>query len=224
MKILAADTSSSVCSVAIWDEGRIVSEINIDYKLTHSETLMPLVDACLDYVHLDVKEIDVFAVSVGPGSFTGVRIGVCSVKAMAQALSKPIAAVDTLEALAQNVCGFEGIVCPIIDARRGQVYYAGFQKDRRIWEDTAGHIDQVIDQLKGRKTMFVGDGAVILREYIKSKMDGAQFAEASLTYQRAAAVAEAAARQAVQKALLSPEEVTPNYIRESGAVRKKMEK
>ena len=225
MKILALDTSSAVCSVAVSEGDSIKSEINVDCRRTHSELLMPLVEACMNYAGWKAEEIDLLAVSAGPGSFTGVRIGMCAAKAMAQALGRQVAVVDTLEALAQNAAGFGGVVCPIIDARKGQVYYAAFQEGQRLWEDGAGHIDQVLQRLEGRQALFVGDGAVALREYIAERLgDRAVFAPGSQVYQRAAAVAVVASRMAEEQRLVSPEEAVPNYVRESGAVRKKMGK
>ena len=222
MKILAVDTSSAVCSAAVFDGRRMISEVNVDYKMTHSEALMPILDACLEYARLRIQDVDLFAVAAGPGSFTGVRIGMCAVKAMAQATGKKIAVVDTLEALVQNVCGYDGTVCPLIDARRGQVYYAAFRKNERVWEDQAGHIDEVIEKLHGERTLFVGDGVFALREYITERMPNAEFADGSILYQRAASAVQIALKKAEEDRCVLPEEAAPNYIRESGAVRKKM--
>lgn len=224
MKILALDTSSAVCSVAVSEGDSIKSEINVDCRRTHSELLMPLVEACMNYAGWKAEEIDLLAVSAGPGSFTGVRIGMCAAKAMAQALGRQVAVVDTLEALAQNAAGFGGVVCPIIDARKGQVYYAGFQKEQRLWEDGAGHIDQVLQRLEGRQALFVGDGSGGTAEYIAERLGDRRCLRRASGIPTGHAVAVVASRMAEEQRLVSPEEAAPNYIRESGAVRKKMGK
>ena len=126
MRILALDSSGMVASVAVvWadkDEEELVAEYTVNYKKTHSQTLLPMLDEIVKITELDMETIDAVAVAAGPGSFTGLRIGAATAKGLALALRKPVIAVPTLEGLAYNLCGSEKLVCPIMDARRGQVY------------------------------------------------------------------------------------------------------
>ena len=124
--VLTIDTSGPVAGCAVLRGGRIVHLVAMNHGLTHSETIMPAVDAALEGAGLRCGDVDVFAAVAGPGSFTGVRIGVCAAKGLAHAVGKPCAAVHALEALAMNFYGFDGLCCPILDARRGQVYCAAF--------------------------------------------------------------------------------------------------
>ena len=140
MKLLAIDTSGPVCGVAVLEDGRILYEGAAVNKLTHSVSLMPMVEEALNKCSTDISEIELYAAVVGPGSFTGVRIGVSAVKGMAHGAGKPCVAVDALEALAWGVSLMPDLICPIQDARAGQVYGAAFQPGRvpqRVMEDTA---------------------------------------------------------------------------------------
>ena len=127
MRILAIDTSGPVASAAVWEDGVVRAEMVLNVGLTHSQTIMPAVDAVLRACDWTCADMDVFAAVAGPGSFTGVRIGVCAVKGMAHALAKPCVQVHALEALAMQARGFAGAICPILDARRDQVYSAAFR-------------------------------------------------------------------------------------------------
>ncbi len=134
MKILALETSGRLCGVALSCDGAVVAETNLSYKMEHSTTLMPMLDGLLGLVHTDISEIDVFAVSSGPGSFTGVRIGVCAVKGLADFCRKPVVPVPTLDALAYNVFNDDRLIAPLIDARRGQVYAACYRHSENAFE------------------------------------------------------------------------------------------
>ena len=122
MKILAFDSSGMTATVAYLQDEVLVCEYTVNYKKTHSQTLLPMLDRIVQTLGLDLETIDAIAVSKGPGSFTGLRIGSATVKGLALALNKPVIPVSTLDALAFNLCGHQGIVCPIMDARRNQVY------------------------------------------------------------------------------------------------------
>ncbi|HEX9062575.1 MAG TPA: tRNA (adenosine(37)-N6)-threonylcarbamoyltransferase complex dimerization subunit type 1 TsaB, partial [Clostridia bacterium] len=124
MKILALDSSSLVASVAITEDKKLLGEYNVNNGLTHSKNLMPMLTELMKTLGLKPSDIDMYAASIGPGSFTGIRIGVTSIKAMAYATGKPVASVPTLDALAYNAEGFDGVICPIMDARNNQVYTA----------------------------------------------------------------------------------------------------
>ena len=130
MRILAIDSSAGAASAAIWEDGSLLGEFFTNTRLTHSQTLMPMIGGVLDCARVPLESIDLFAVSAGPGSFTGVRIGVASIKGLAMAQGKPCAGVSTLEAMARNLAHLEGLVCAVMDARCGQVYNALFLAER----------------------------------------------------------------------------------------------
>ena len=163
MNILAIDTSGPVAGCAGMRDGQIAHLIAMNQGLTHSETIMPAIDAALSAAELTCGEIDVFAAVAGPGSFTGVRIGVCAAKGLAHAAGKPCAAIDALEALAMNFYGFDGLCCPILDARRGQVYCAAFDMKNgmpeRVLPGDAIALEDFLGRLpEDRRLMFAGDG------------------------------------------------------------------
>ena len=153
MKILSLDTTAQVCSAAICDENELIAEITVNTGNTHSQTLLPAVEQILKISELCIDDIDAFACSTGPGSFTGVRIGVATVKGIAYGKNKPCVSVSTLEALAYNLKGYDGIICPVMNARRNQVYNALFEwKDGalvRLCPDRALSIDELDDELAG---------------------------------------------------------------------------
>lgn len=163
LTVLAIDTSGPVAGCAVLRGGRIAHLVAMNHGLTHSQTIMPAVDEALSAAGLACGDIDVFAAVAGPGSFTGVRIGVCAAKGLAHAAGKPCAAVHALEALAMNFFGFDGLCCPILDARRGQVYCAAFDMAAgmpvRALEDVAQPLEEYLARLPAdRRLVFVGDG------------------------------------------------------------------
>ena len=166
MNILAIDTSGPVAGCAVMRDGFVTRLIEMNAGLTHSETIMPAVDEALSASGLTCGDIDVFAAVAGPGSFTGVRIGVCAVKGLAHAVGKPCARIHALEALAMNFYGFDGLCCPILDARRGQVYCAAYDmKDGlpvNVVEPDALKLEDFLERLPdGRRLAFVGDGVPV---------------------------------------------------------------
>ena len=148
MKILSGDSSSVTASVAITENGKILSEKFINNGLTHSQTLMPMVESAINDSGVSINDIDLFAITNGPGSFTGVRIGIASVKGMADALDKKCIAISTLEAIAQPLKNQDVIACAVMDARCNQVYTALFNNGNRLCEDKAILIDELGDKLK----------------------------------------------------------------------------
>lgn len=225
MNILALDTSALTASVAIFKDGVSVFENNITCALTHSETLMPMIDYALKSVKLTPKDIDVYAVANGPGSFTGVRIGVSAVKGLAYAAGKKVFGVNTLLALACNLSFYEGVdISPVMDARRGQVYNAvySFENGRAV-EKIAPRALSVEELCGGitEKTYFVGDGVRVYEDRIKALLgDRALFAPAHLVLQKAASSAYAALC-AGEKNYISPEALEVVYLRKSQAEREK---
>ena len=167
MITLGIDSSAVSVGAAVCDGEKIIADGFINNKITHSQTLMPLVEAILANAKMTLADIDIFAVSAGPGSFTGLRIGVSAVKGMAYALGKPCKAVSTLDAMAYNLLGTDGIVCAVMDARCDQVYNALFEvKDgsvTRLCDDRAlktGELKEELDEkYADRKITLVGDGA-----------------------------------------------------------------
>ena len=198
MKLLAIDTSGPVCGVAVLEDGHILYEGAAVNKLPHSVSLMPMVEEALNKCSTDISEIELYAAVVGPGSFTGVRIGVSAVKGMAHGAGKPCVAVDALEALAWGVSLMPDLICPIQDARAGQVYGAAFQPGRvpqRVMEDTAAKLEDYLDQAlvaakPEQKLCFLGDGVERYRTAIEARLgQRAVFAPAQMSYLRPAAVA-----------------------------------
>ncbi len=215
MNILAVDTSSIFASCAILCENEIKSEVVINNGLVHSKSIMPMIESALNQAQLDINQIDLFAVCAGPGSFTGVRIGVCAIKGLAYANSKPCVQINTLDCLSANVLS-QDIICPIMDARRGQVYCAAYLNSERIFDYSACSIEDLCTFLNGRKTVFVGDGIEVNKEYVLSVMgDNAAFAPPHLAYTRASA----AAYLALNAKQVSAEELSAIYLRRPQAER-----
>jgi len=222
MKIFAADTSSQVASAAICDDDKLICEITLNNKLTHSQTLMPIIRDVFEKSELSPEDIDIFAVADGPGSFTGLRIGVTTVKGLAHAVGKPVVGVNTLEAMCYNLPFCPHIIVPVMDARRGEVYNGLFRFSGGILEEIcpprAVALSKCLDEIKafGEKAVFLGDAVPVYREEIqKTLKDFAVFAPQGANMQRASAVAEAAKSKKTQKYF----ELVPKYIRKSQAER-----
>lgn len=228
MKILAVDTSANTAAVCVAEDNKLLAEEIVNYKKTHSQTLMPMIDSALKNCGTDIAEIDVFAVANGPGSFTGLRIGVSAIKGMAHALGKPVVEINTLEAMAYNIfmCGY--IICPIMDARRAQVYNAVYTWNDEFTEliaPRAVSIEECVEDVKkyNKKVVFLGDGVPVHKEYIKEAMGNtAVFAPISHNAQRASAIASLAmSRKDIQKSCY---DVLPVYLRKPQAEREREER
>ena len=223
--VLAIDTSGPVAGCAILRDGRIVHQIAMNHGLTHSETIMPAVDAALAAAGLACADVDVFAAVAGPGSFTGVRIGVCAAKGLAHGAGKPCAAVHALEALAMNFCGFDGLCCPILDARRGQVYCAAFDMrsgmPERALADAAEPLSDFLARLPmDRRLAFVGDGVPVHAEAVREALgERAVIAPPSLRDLRADAAAVLAARR--PESWVEAKALLPIYLRAPQAERER---
>lgn len=214
MKILSVDTSAVCASVAITEDEKIISFFQTNAGLTHSRTLLPLIDAALKNSETQLSSIDHFACSVGPGSFTGIRIGIAAVKGLADGLSKKCIPVSTLEALAYNLIGQNVIACAVMDARCSQVYTAVFdvrgETVTRLTEDEAIKIDELEKRLAGyeKEVVFVGDGAEICHKAL-----GYRSAPPLLRFQNAASVALCAERNFDESKLMGADELMPVYLR-----------
>jgi len=228
MNILALDTSSRAASCAILLDGSLAGEFFVNIGLTHSQTAMPMVEKLLEHTMTAPGDIDVFAVSIGPGSFTGLRIGISAIKGMALATGKPCVGVSTLQALAAGAGLFEAHICPIMDARRGQVYTAIFENTagilRRIRCDEALSIEALGKELVGLPcpTLLVGDGAALCFETL-GKPEHLCMAPERFLHQRASAVAAVAHELALGGQLVSAGELAPVYLRLPQAERERME-
>ena len=190
MKILVIDTSGPVCGTAVMDENKVYSEFASQNKNTHSTSLMPMVEAALNAAGTEIGDLDAVAAVTGPGSFTGVRIGVATAKGLAHGAGLACIPVDALEALAVSAGEFDGIVCPIQDARAGQVYGAAFRQGNRLTGDTPVKLEEYLDTVEalGERFLFIGDGVPVHREAISARLgDRAVFAPAFRGYLRPSA-------------------------------------
>ncbi len=190
MKILSVDSSSVSASVAITEKGVTLAENFINNGLTHSQTLMPMVEKTLNDANVSAKDIELFAITNGPGSFTGVRIGIASVKGMADALNKKCVVVSTLEAIAEPLKNEDCIACAVMDARCNQVYTAIFQNGKRLCEDKAILIDELGVELKNynKKVVFIGDGSVLCYEKLKDVVTDISVADENIRYVHASSI------------------------------------
>lgn len=219
MNILAMDTSGSVCSVAVAQGEKIVAFAYVDNGLTHSALLMPRIDACLCEAGLTVADMDLFAVSAGPGSFTGLRIGVTTAKAFAQAMDKPIAAFDTLAVLATNFVDYAGLVCPVINARNNRVYAALYEDGELLKDSAVVEVAQICNFVGNESVLFCGDGIDAYQEELMQQCKKAIFAPSHMRYQRADALIHLAMGASAQKKVYTAFDVELTYLVESQAER-----
>lgn len=225
MIVLAVDSSAVAASAAIISDRKVLGEFYINTKLTHSQTLMPMIHDVLTCTQTDINSIDLFAISSGPGSFTGIRIGIASVKGLAFPLNKPCAGVSTLEAIAHNLGHMEGTVCAVMDARCGQVYNAVFSSDgktlTRLTPDRAISIEKLAYECeKYSKPVFLaGDGAKLCYNDRRFKALGAVLPPEPLIYQRACGVAKAAETVVAAGKTVSSADLMPVYLRPAQAQR-----
>ncbi len=219
MKILAIDSSATAASAALVEDGKVLGEFYINTRLTHSQTLMPMIENVLKCTQSKLAEIDLFAVSAGPGSFTGIRIGVASVKGLAMAENKPCVGVSTLEAMAYNLELVQGTVCAVMDARCQQVYNAMFRVNgsgiERLTPDRALSMETLAEECKNYKKplYFVGDGAKLCYNNQWFKSLDVILPPEPLIYQRACSVAKAAACAYEQGKGVTPAALMPVYLR-----------
>lgn len=231
MKILGLDSSGIVASVAIVEDDVLIAEYTVNYKKTHSQTLLPMLDEIAKMTELDLNSIDAIAVAAGPGSFTGLRIGSATAKPLGLALKKPLIAIPTVEGLAYNLYDISGLICPIMDARRKQVYtgiYRFTDHQLKVVEDQmAVPMETVIEKLNqyGEAVTFLGDGVPVFHELIAEKMTVPySFAPAHVNKQRAAAVAALGEIYYRQGKTETAMEHVPDYLRVSQAERERAER
>lgn len=235
MKILGLDSSGLVASVAVVEDDRLLAEYTVNYKKTHSQTLLPMLDEVSKMIDLSLEEIDAIAVACGPGSFTGLRIGSATAKGLGLALKKPIVEVPTVDGIAYQLFGHKNLICPLMDARRNQVYTGlyrfetGKQGDefQVVMEQAAVSVYEIIEKINemNEPVVFLGDGVPVYAETIKENISVPfEFAPAYCNRQRAAAVASLGALYFSKGKAVSAVEHKPEYLRLSQAERERMEK
>ena len=231
MRILGVDSSGMVASVALVEDDLLVAEYSVNYKKTHSQTLLPMLDEIVKMTELDLNTIDAIAVAAGPGSFTGLRIGAATVKGLGFALEKPVISVPTCHGLAYNLWNSDRLICPIMDARRSQVYTGiyEFTKDgmQVLLDQSAMDIRALAEKLNtmGREVIFLGDGCPVYASVLAECMQVPYvFAPAHLNRQRASAVASLGAEYFKQGKQEPADDLIPIYLRKSQAEREREEK
>lgn len=219
MKLLAVDTSAKVTSVAVVDENGIVTEFNSNAKLTHSQALMPMIEAMLSCSNISIDDIDCFACATGPGSFTGLRIGISAIKGLAFCKNKPCVGVSTLQALGYNLKGFDGIICSAMDARCNQVYTSIYSSDStsitELYDDRAITIDELWELLKNynKNVFFVGDGADLCYNRFKQNANNIFLVNDLIKYQSASSVGLIALKKFEAGQATDANSLEPIYLR-----------
>ena len=231
MKILALESSGLVASVAVWEDYKIIGEFSTNFKKTHSQTLLPMLDKVVQMLELKLEEIDAIAVSKGPGSFTGLRIGSATAKGLGLALDKPLIGVPTVDALAYNLYGTKRLICPMMDARRAQVYTGLYTFEggqfKIVCPQKACSLEEIAEQINalGKETILLGDGVPVYEKMIKDMLHVPySMAPAHLAYQRAGALASLAAIYFEEGKTETAKAFKPDYLRVSQAERELMEK
>ncbi len=223
MKILALDSTANTSTVALLEDERLVATYTVNTKNTHSETLLPMVKHLLESANTSVDELDALAVANGPGSFTGVRIGVATIKGLAFGKNKKCVAVSTTQALSVNLDGFDGIVCPIMNARRGQVYTCIYKNGAPLIDECCMMLDELIPILEkyDEKIYFTGDGyELIVNKEIKNKCETPEY----LRYSNAYGVGKIAYQKLLKGEYTTDIELRVNYLRKPQAEREREER
>jgi tRNA threonylcarbamoyladenosine biosynthesis protein TsaB len=221
MRILAVDTATTSCSVAIVNRASLEAEFTLNRKETHSKHLMEMIDTILKISGFDLSAIDGFAVTKGPGSFTGLRIGISTIKGLAAASGKPIVGISSLEALAAQVALSRDLICPLIDARKGEVYFSRYRSMngllKKQTDELVTHPESALDDLK-ESCLFVGNGALLYKRIILEKLGRlASFAPMTHHTIRASAVAHLSMAKFNAQDTDKIEKFSPHYIRKSDA-------
>lgn len=217
MKILSFDSSAVSASVCLTEDYKIIAQTFQNCGLTHSRTLLPMAESMLKGCDHDISDVDVFAISAGPGSFTGLRIGVATVKGLAFSLNKPCVGVSTLEAMAEGLYGIDENICCTMDARAGQVYQAFFRRDGenlvRLCEDRAIKIDELADEIGESTQIIVGDGAELCYNKLNGICKNIKLAPENLRFTSAYGVTRAAIKALERGEQVSAEQLDAFYLR-----------
>ena len=231
MKILALDSSGLVASVAIEEDDNMLAEYTVNYKKTHSQTLLPMLDEIVKMTEQDLGTVDAIAISGGPGSFTGLRIGSATAKGLGLALNKPLIHVPTVDALAWNLYGSGARICPLMDARRSQVYTGIYRFDGDEFQVLEPQMAVAVTEIIGKlneedsEVIFLGDGVPVYRNIIEANIKVPyRFAPAHCNKQRAACVAALGMRYFAEGRTETAAEHGPDYLRLSQAERERAAK
>ncbi len=230
MRILALDSSGLVATVAILEDEQTIAEYTVNYKKTHSQTLLPMLDEIVKMTEFDLSTVDAIAVAGGPGSFTGLRIGSATAKGLGLALNKPLIHIPTVDGMAYQLFGNGGLICPIMDARRNQVYTGiyRFEKDFEIVEEQmAISVQELIEKLNayGERVTFLGDGVPVYKALLEQGLQvEVCYAPAHMNRQSAAAVGALGMKYFADGKVESAREHQPDYLRLSQAERERAEK
>lgn len=225
MIILSVDSSSSTATCALVKEDKILGEINLNDKKEHSVILMDLIDSLLSRCNLTLDDVDGFAISEGPGSFTGLRIGMATIKGLAFGSNKPCLAISTLDTLAYNVINFNGIICPIMDALRGNVYTNLYKNNNgkleAMSEANCLSIEELVSILKEKNEpiIFLGDGLVKHKDYLLENLNNLSFAPLNSNYPKASSLGELALQLFNSGETQELNKIAPVYLRKSQAER-----
>lgn len=230
MKIIAIDSSGLTASVAILSDDSVIAQYTINYKKTHSQTLLPMLDELKRMTELDLGSVDAIAIAKGPGSFTGLRIGSATAKGLGLALDIPIIPVPTVEGIAYNMWGYDGLVCPIMDARRDQVYTGVYYFENGViktkLDQCAVSIGEICEKLNefGQKVVFLGDGVPVFKDKIAELMKVSyEYAPPHLSRQSAAALGVLAFKLYEMGVFEAAGDHKPDYLRLSQAERERLE-
>ena len=230
MRILGIESSSLVASAAVVENEVTLAEYTVNYKKTHSQTLLPMIDEMMRLLDMEPSAVDAIAVSGGPGSFTGLRIGSATAKGLGLALKKPLIHVPTLDAMAYGLFGASGLICPIMDARRQQVYTGIYRFEERfeiVMEQSALAVADLTERLNalGERVIFLGDGVPVYEKQLAETLTVPYcFAPAHVNRQRAASVAALGAVYFAEGKTETAAEHKPDYLRKSQAEREREEK
>lgn len=230
MRILALDSSGLVATVAIVEDEQTVAEYTVNYKKTHSQTLLPMLDEIVKMTEYDLNTIDAIAVAGGPGSFTGLRIGSATAKGLGLALNKPLIHVPTVDGMAYNLFGCKGLICPMMDARRNQVYTGIYRYENQfeiVEEQMAISVEELIEKLNqyGEQVTFLGDGVPVYENLLKEGLKiPYSFAPAHVNRQSAAAVGALGMQYYKEGKIETAKEHQPDYLRLSQAERERAER
>ncbi|MBQ2287222.1 MAG: tRNA (adenosine(37)-N6)-threonylcarbamoyltransferase complex dimerization subunit type 1 TsaB [Lachnospiraceae bacterium] len=231
MILLAIESSGLVASIAIMSDDTLIGEYTTNFKKTHSQTLLPMMNELVQMTGISMKDVDAIVISGGPGSFTGLRIGAATAKGLGLALEKPLVNVPTVDALAYNLYGTDQVICPIMDARRQQVYTGlyTFEGDdfKVLCEQKAVSIEEIVEEINalGRPVIFLGDGVSVNKKFICEHIHvPCSFAPAHLNAQRAGALVALGKRYYEAGRIETADEHVPEYLRLSQAERELQEK
>lgn len=226
MKVLAIDSSGLVASVALVTEDELIAEYTINYRKTHSQTLLPMLDEIVKMTNIDLTELDAIAISKGPGSFTGLRIGAATVKGLAMVLDIPVIPVATVDGLAYNLYQTNSIICPLMDARKNQVYTGLYKwvdnEFKVLLEQKALDIEEISKEINKteEEVTFLGDGVKVFEDQIKEMVEvNYNFVPAHLSRQRAGAIGALGIEYYKKGILMDADEFVPTYLRMSQAER-----